>query len=265
MALKTAGLGYVGAGGQRFQSSVLAQASMPGGYSITRQNTPEETAAFLKARGMSAPTSAAPASTGSNVSDEARAAIQRAISRYKPGGGFGAGVEAGLERGRVKATTSGMQNLVSAGLANTTMAAGLGKKYEEEVAAPTRANVEDIRSREIASLETMLAQMEQGGFQAGLDRQFSVDQSMSNRPASSVMPYIPAPYSPTSAPIPTQTPAPSGAQMPDTPNWIGGSSNAGDAAIQASGIRRQSSGPNWATINGVRWEQDNQGQWKQVS
>ena len=115
------------------------------------------------------------------ISAQARAAIQRAMKEYAPGGGFGKGVEAGLERGRTQATSSGMQNLVSAGLAGTTMAAGLGKKYEEEVAAPTRARVEDIRSERISALETILAQMEQGGYQAAVGRQFQAGQSALNR------------------------------------------------------------------------------------
>ena len=116
-----------------------------------------------------------------NISPGARTALQGAMARYQPGGGFGAGIEAGLERGRVKALASGMQNLVSAGLAGTTIAGGLGKKYEAEVAAPTRARVEDIRTERLSALQTILAQMEQAGHEAGLSRAFQAAQSKLTR------------------------------------------------------------------------------------
>ena len=102
--------------------------------------------------------------TGGGLNKETLAAIERAKAQYAPGGGFGAGTEAGLERGRVKAMASGMQGLVSAGLAGTTMAGTLGKKYEEEVAAPTRLGVEERRAQALSGIEMAQAGM---GFQAG--------------------------------------------------------------------------------------------------
>ena len=105
---------------------------------------------------------AAPAAGGINTA--ALEALQRAKAQYAPGGGFGKGVEAGLERGRVKAMASGMQGLVSAGLAGTTMAGTLGKKYEEEVGMPARARVEEQRAQAISGIEMAQAGM---GFQAG--------------------------------------------------------------------------------------------------
>lgn len=105
---------------------------------------------------------AAPAAGGMNAAT--LAAIKRAKAYYRPGGGFGKGVEAGLERGRVKAMASGMQHLVGAGLAGTTMAGGLGKRYEEEVGAPTRLSVEEQRAQALSGIEMAQAGM---GFQAG--------------------------------------------------------------------------------------------------
>ncbi len=172
---------YTGAGGQKFMSSVLAKASMPGGYSVTRRATSQEMAKHFPNK-----------TAGSNVSTAARSALQKAMGRYKPGGSFGAGIEAGLERGRVKSMSAGMQNLVSAGLAGTTIAGGLGKKYEEEVAAPTRANLEGIRAERLSGLETILAQMEEGGYQSQLGRQFQASQSTLNRPQSSISSYTPS-------------------------------------------------------------------------
>ena len=103
--------------------------------------------------------------------------ISEAKAYYQPGGGFGKGVEAGLERGRTKAMASGMQGLVSAGLAGTTMAGGLGKKYEEEVAAPTRFNVEDQRAQALSGIAMQQAGMSQQSNLATTQMQFQAGQS----------------------------------------------------------------------------------------
>lgn len=106
----------------------------------------------------------------SSVSPGAKESFEKAIAQYAPEGGFGKGVEAGLERGRVKAVASGTQSLVSAGLAGTSVVAGLGKKYEEEVAAPTRAGVESERAQQISSLQAAYAGMEQGAYESSQNR-----------------------------------------------------------------------------------------------
>ena len=149
--------GFKGAGGQTFGSSVLARSSRRGPARGNRAGS--FAARYNAARRTSV---AAPASSGVNAG--ALEAIQKAKAYYEPGGGFGKGVEAGLERGRVKAVSGGMQNLVSAGLAGTTMAAGLGTKFEEEVAAPTRAGVEEQRAQALSGIEMAGAGMR---FQAG--------------------------------------------------------------------------------------------------
>ena len=94
---------------------------------------------------------------------ESLAAIQQAKAQYAPGGGFGKGVEAALERGKVRTLASGMQSLVGAGLAGTTLAGGLGKRYEEEVAAPMRASLEERRAQALSGIAVQQAGM---GFQA---------------------------------------------------------------------------------------------------
>lgn len=108
-------------------------------------------------------------------------AVSRALAQYAPGGGFGKGVEAGLERGRVKAMASGMQHLVGAGLAGTTMAAGLGKRYEEEVAMPARAGVEERRAQAISGIRMAEAGMEFQAGEAGLQRGFQAGQAGAQR------------------------------------------------------------------------------------
>ena len=107
---------------------------------------------------------------GRGADPAAMSAIQRAKAYYAPGGGYGKGIEAGLERGRVKAVATGAQSLVSAGLAGTTMIAGLGKRYEEEVAMPARARVEETRAGAISGLEAMKAQIIQGATESARSR-----------------------------------------------------------------------------------------------
>ena len=83
--------------------------------------------------------------------DEVRSYYDQIIKMYEPGGTFGQGTETMLGREKKKQMASGMQALVSSGLANTTQAAGLGKKFEEEVAMPTRLKLEDLRAQNYAS------------------------------------------------------------------------------------------------------------------
>lgn len=112
------------------------------------------------------------------LTDAARAAYGQAIGQFAPGGGYMKGIEAGLERGRTKAVAGGMQNLVSAGMSNVTTAAGLGKKYEEEVAAPTRAGATTQRVQALANLQARLGGAEQSAFESGAGRRMSYTQSM---------------------------------------------------------------------------------------
>ena len=64
---------------------------------------------------------------------------------YAPGGAFGKGFEAQLSRSKKQTVAGGMQQLVSSGLSNTTSAAGLGQQFEENVGAPSRLKLEDLR------------------------------------------------------------------------------------------------------------------------
>ena len=151
---------------------------------IRRRNEFRMQMAFVNAqkRRAPAPTAAPAAQTG--LTPKSRAAFEKAMEMYRPGGGFGAGVEAGLERGRVRTVASGTQRLVTAGLAGTTMAAGLGKKYEEEVAAPTRAGVESERAQRLSSLYAAMGMAEQGAVEAGAGRQLGYAQLGASQVAS---------------------------------------------------------------------------------
>ena len=70
-------------------------------------------------------------------------ALESYADIFKPGGEYGAGVEAMIGRGEKKAVASGMQNLVSAGLSNTTMPMHLQQTFQEEVGMPTRLASKD--------------------------------------------------------------------------------------------------------------------------
>ena len=67
------------------------------------------------------------------------------VEQYKPGGAFGAGFEAQLGRQKTKTVAGQTQSLVSSGLFGTSVTAGLGQKFEEEVGMPARLKLEDIR------------------------------------------------------------------------------------------------------------------------
>lgn len=96
--------------------------------------------------------------TTTGVSEQAAQAILKLFAEakklYAPGGGFMAGTRAELKRGRTRAIAGGMQGLAAAGLAGTSMAGGLAKKYEEEVAAPTLARATSARLAGLASVLT---------------------------------------------------------------------------------------------------------------
>jgi len=107
---------------------------------------------------------------GGGLTTAARTAFGQAIDQFKPGGGYMKGIEAGLDRGRTKAVASGMSGLVSAGMSNTTQAGGLGKRYEEEIGAPTRAGAETQRMQNLASLYAALGGAEQGAYEGSAGR-----------------------------------------------------------------------------------------------
>lgn len=76
---------------------------------------------------------------------EVRGLYDQIIGQYQPDGGFGAGTEAMIGRQKQQYLGSATQNLISSGMFGSTMTAGLGKKFEEEVGMPTRLKLEDLR------------------------------------------------------------------------------------------------------------------------
>lgn len=78
------------------------------------------------------------------------------------GSNYGAGELAMLERQKTKDIASSQQSLVSSGLYGTTLTAGLGKKWEEEIGVPSRLKLEDVRKTALASAYGAKAQAIQG-------------------------------------------------------------------------------------------------------
>lgn len=81
---------------------------------------------------------------------EGLALFDQIIKQNESGGTLEKATEAAIGRGRTKAVAQGTQSLVSSGLSNTTTAAGLGKKYEEEVGTPARLQAADIAQQRLS-------------------------------------------------------------------------------------------------------------------
>ena len=64
---------------------------------------------------------------------------------YAPGGSFGAGHEAQLERTKTRDVASAQQQMVSSGLWGTTVAAAIPAAWEETVGQPSRLALQDVQ------------------------------------------------------------------------------------------------------------------------
>jgi len=100
------------------------------------------------------------------------------IAKYQPGGEYMRGLEAQLEREREKTMAAGMQNLVGRGLSGTTLGQTQAMQFAEDVAAPTRARMEDIRMDKLVEAMTgkagVLERVEDVGPDPGLVAQLSM-------------------------------------------------------------------------------------------
>ncbi len=75
--------------------------------------------------------------------------FDRIIKQQETGDVSEKAIEAAISRGSTKAVAQGTQSLLSSGLSSTTQAAGLGKKFEEEVGMPARLQAADIRQQRL--------------------------------------------------------------------------------------------------------------------
>jgi len=78
-------------------------------------------------------------------------------------------VNSQLALGGRRAMSAGMQSLVSAGLAGTSVAASLGNKYEEEVAAPARLQALDTIAQRLSAAKIGKANLLEGVQESGPD------------------------------------------------------------------------------------------------
>jgi len=97
------------------------------------------------------------------------------IGTYSPGGSFGAGTEAMIDRQKTKAIGQGTQSLISSGLYGSTMTAGLGTAFEEDVAMPTRLKLEDLRTQKYSD-----ALGQKAGFVERIEDQSPSYETMAN-------------------------------------------------------------------------------------
>jgi hypothetical protein len=88
---------------------------------------------------------------------ETRGIYEDIAGMFAPGGAFGRGYEAMLERTKKRDVASGAQALVGSGLYNTTQTAGLGKAWEEDVGMPSRMRLEDVRMEKYAGAKRDIA------------------------------------------------------------------------------------------------------------
>lgn len=125
------------------------------GFTRTRELSPMEKrrAGIVDAPQLAQQTSAAISRTNAATKEretESRGLLDQIIGLYRQGGGFGKGVESSLERERTQTLATGGQSLVSSGMYNTTQLAGLSTQFAENVAAPTRLKLEDMRMDRLA-------------------------------------------------------------------------------------------------------------------
>lgn len=150
---------YIGAGGKEYMSSVLAKASMPGGYTTTTTT------------GTSQPnwlSSLVQSSQVANIANkqremEIRGLYDEIIRRYQPGGAFEAKSLAELDRLKKRSVTEqygqSEQQAISGGIfgVQRPTRAGMGMKWEEQVGAPARLSLEDVLMQRLTSAQTGMA------------------------------------------------------------------------------------------------------------
>lgn len=116
--------------------------------------------------------------------------LNKAITRYSPGGGFGAGYETQLATQKVRDVGTASQSLISSGLYGTEVGANIGTSWEAAVGAPARLSLEDLRGERLTSAESAKA-----GFLGGIADEYpdygSLMQAISSMASIPSMPQNP--------------------------------------------------------------------------
>ena len=181
--------------------------------------------------------------------------FKEAKTLFAPEGAFMGGIEAQLARTEKRAVASGMQGLAAAGLAGTSMAGGLGKKFQEEVAVPALAQAETTRLSSLAGLLQSQASAE-----ATLAPRFTTQYGSVNQETSQF--GIPRRPQPAAQARPTQRPAVPGAATQATPTTKAVAPPA--PTVTRRPDRPDPSGTLQATIGGISYYSDGSGGFTQT-
>lgn len=147
-------MAYIGAGGQKFMSSVLAKASMPGGYTRTTQRPSTSYSGITAGFGR-----AAEGARQANIARQKRieSMYSEMMQRYQPGGAFEKRGLGEIERAKTKGVGQETQQMISSGMYGTTTAAGVGRGWEADVGAPARLRLEDIMQQRLTGVQQQKA------------------------------------------------------------------------------------------------------------
>ena len=145
-------MAYVGAGGRKFMSSVLAKASMPGGYTRTISSRP---AAQRYGGVIAGFGKAAEKARQANIArrQQIESMYSEMMQRFQPGGAFERRGLGEIEKAKTRGVGRETQQMISSGLFGTTTAAGAGRRWEAEVGAPSRLRLEDIMQQRLTGIQ----------------------------------------------------------------------------------------------------------------
>ena len=137
-------MAYIGAGGQKFMSSVLAKASLPGGY--TRTVGPGSGGS-----GRGVAQSALQRWLGTQrqargMFGQAEQPLRESVQMFQPGGGYGQGQAMLLKEQARQAQAEALSSQVATGMSSGSLATGTGLRVKRDLAQGL-AGVEDVRTQ----------------------------------------------------------------------------------------------------------------------
>jgi hypothetical protein len=183
-------------------------------------------------------------------------------AQYSPTGGYMSGVKSQLDRLGKQSMARGMSNLVSSGLASTTVAGGLANAFAEDVAAPRLAQAETDR---IGRLTDIMGQ--EANYYANLpeNRMLSTTTIAPSKLISSAFAQAPQGMTPAQQDYEQQMAAWRNRGMEGNSSAKTSSSlptlnlgNDSDMAMPQS-LRSAMPEQNWVTINGKKYTADASG------
>ena len=137
-------MAYTGAGGRKFMSSVLAKASLPGGY--TRTVGPGSGGS-----GRGVAQSALQRWLGTQrqargMFGQAEQPLRESVQMFQPGGGYGRGQAMLLQEQARQAQAEALSSQVATGMSSGSLATGTGLRVKRDLAQGL-AGVEDVRTQ----------------------------------------------------------------------------------------------------------------------